>query len=66
MARGPGPCQRTASAAPPHAAGRRTMPKAEMAQRDETHRGAPPCTRRPEGPRRRGQGSHCQQQKGDP
>eukprot|EP00969_Alexandrium_andersonii_P374281 15485853-Alexandrium_andersonii.AAC.1 len=37
-----------------------------MAQRDETHIGAPPSARRPERPRRHEQGSHCRQQRGDP
>eukprot|EP00969_Alexandrium_andersonii_P132233 5847262-Alexandrium_andersonii.AAC.1 len=66
MARAPGLFQRTASAAPPHAAGRRTTPKAEMAQRDKARSSAPRRTRRPERPRRQGQGSQCRQQQRDP
>eukprot|EP00969_Alexandrium_andersonii_P253636 11209773-Alexandrium_andersonii.AAC.1 len=66
MARGPGPFQRTASAAPPRAAGRGTTPEAEIAQRDSARNGAPRRTRRPERSRRQGQGSPRRQQQGDP
>eukprot|EP00969_Alexandrium_andersonii_P159961 7068086-Alexandrium_andersonii.AAC.1 len=36
-----------------------------MAQREETHGGAPQRARRPERPRRQEQGSHCKQPRAD-